>query len=398
MKLLLTGDLHLGRTSTRLPSSQRERARTVAGWKRIVDAALEEQVTAVILSGDVLDEANRYWESLTPFSEGIARLAAQGIRTIAVSGNHDADVLPSLTAGFPDKEVLLLGTQGWERVTLKDNGSPVVHIDGWSFPTKTVRTDPTRDYTAPASDGIPVLGVVHGDLGATDSTYAPLSLSQLQSLPVDGWLLGHLHTHSFTPGSPWVLMPGSPHPLDPGEPEIHHAWIVTVDGGHLSSPEPVCPADLIYQTVDIELTAEAPVNPDALQKRILTSLAPTDAFQILRIRFTGQTDDPEELAEVTASLTDWEDSRFCIEKVLLDLESSLHLDTLEEAGPVPSRIVQALKTLPPELADRLAEVEAQLSRQKEFTSHGLKEFSGETLPVQALLERTLRAALEEESQ
>ena len=397
MKLLLTGDLHLGRTSTRLPSGQRERGRTISAWKRLVHAALDEKVHAVVLSGDVLDETNSYWEASGPFQRGIQELAAKGIRTLAVAGNHDADVLPSLANSLPPEAFTLIGTNGkWERVTLEENGSPALHIDGWSFPSRTFRQDPTQSYQARASDHLPVLGVVHGDLGATESSYAPLSLSRLQSYPVDGWLLGHLHKPSFTSGSPWVLMPGSPHPLDPGEPDLHQAWIVETKNGSLTEPRPCCPATLLYRTLELELTPSDDLSLDHLQAKIRSEVQQTtsDAFQILRVNFTGQHDHVNELTELTQHLTDWEAPDACIEKVSIDVLPSLELDALQNAGPVPSYLASALKDIPPELHSRLEQTLRTLTHQKEFNAHGLNEISLQDLPLRPLLERTLRCTLE----
>lgn len=64
LRLLMTGDLHLGRSSSRLPDALKHEARAATAWGRIVDLALAEQVSAVLLSGDVADESNRFWEAV----------------------------------------------------------------------------------------------------------------------------------------------------------------------------------------------------------------------------------------------------------------------------------------------------------------------------------------------
>lgn len=368
----------------------------MSGWNRLVDAALREQVDAVLLSGDLLDESNKFWEAIGPFQSGISRLAAQGIRTLAVAGNHDADVLPRLAATLPRDQFHLIGAGGeWERVTLEKDGRPVLHVDGWSFPSSIHRQDPTRSYPGQSSP-LPVLGMVHGDMGASESKYAPLSLSRLQSLSVDGWLLGHIHKPGFTPGGPWVLMPGSPHPLDPGEPDLHHAWQVEVKNGALTPPVPCCPAALMYRTLEIPLSRDTPPTLDGIHKAIRTQVDARDtaAYQVLRLRFTGETDAPEELEELTRSLTDWEDASACVEQVQLETTSLPDRERLREAGPVPARILEALDTLPPGLTVLLEEQIRKLSRQKEFSAHVLPDLRLEDLPVQSLLEKTLRAALE----
>ena len=397
MKLLLTGDLHLGRTSARLPAGQRGIGRTISAWERLVASAIREKVQAVILSGDILDESNKYWEASGPFQAGIEKLAAHNIRTLAVAGNHDADVLPNLAKTLPAEAFTLIGANGiWERVTLEERGTPALHIDGWSFPSRSFKKDPTRTYSPDTSDTIPVLGVVHGELGATESPYAPLSLSRLQQLPVDGWLLGHIHKPSFTSSSPWVLMPGSPHPLDPGEPGVHHAWITETDHGTLTPPRPCCTAALHYRTVELELRPDDLPSVDWIHSRLREKIrsAETDAYQVLRVRFTGQHDAGEDLTEMTRTLTDWEDPQACVEHVSVEVLPPLNPDALREAGPVPAYLVTALETIPPELQTRLEHTVRTLTHQKEFSGQDLTEITPGDLPIRSLLERPLRSALE----
>lgn len=397
MKLLLTGDLHLGRTSTRLPSSKRDQGRAISGWKRLVDAAIQEGVHAVVLSGDVLDQTDAFWEASGPFSQGIHQLARHGIHTYAVAGNHDAMILPHLAASLPGDAFTLVGANGiWERVTLEENGSPALYLDGWSFQTTTQRTDPTQSYPPQLPDGVPVLGVVHGDPGVADSKYAPLSLSRLQSLPVDGWLLGHIHKPTLTPGAPWVLMPGSPHPLDPGEPDAHHGWLLEVQGGKLTDPVPFCPAAIRYRSVTLTLGPEEHLTYDSILRR-LEEVVQQEAFeglQILRVTFSGEVADPDAVEELTRSLTEWEHPEACVESVRLDTHAPLDLDALQQAGPVPSLLVQALTEPPPELQERLAKVIRDLDQRREFRESDLPDLTPEDLITPALLEHTLRAVKE----
>ena len=53
MKLLCTGDLHVGRRSSGLPSDDKHSC--AAAWSRVVDEALVAKVDVVLLSGDLMD-------------------------------------------------------------------------------------------------------------------------------------------------------------------------------------------------------------------------------------------------------------------------------------------------------------------------------------------------------
>ncbi|MEX2501888.1 MAG: metallophosphoesterase, partial [Trueperaceae bacterium] len=223
MRLLLTGDLHIGRTSTRVPSELPQSDRSAAGaWNRIVRLATEEACDVVCLSGDVADQSNKFWEAIGPLEAGVTTLAEAGIQVVAVTGNHDHDVLPRLADQLPDGLLTLLGRGGrWERTTLEgDDGRPSLHLDGWSFPKARVTDDPLAAYDLPHDGAVPTLGLVHGDLDLSTSPYAPLSRERLRRAAPDAWLLGHVHVpglHDLDAGG-WALYPGSPQAQDPGEP------------------------------------------------------------------------------------------------------------------------------------------------------------------------------------
>ena len=237
--LLLTGDVHIGRSSSRVSESMRHEARAGAAWARIAELALTEQVNALLLSGDVVDESNRFWEAIGPLEAGLSRLGEAGIPVLAVAGNHDYAVLARLADQLPRERFALLGRGGtWERFTLEHDGRPWLNIDGWSFPQASVLTSPLDSYDQAPDPDVPTLGFVHGDLGVANTRYAPLDLGRMQALPPQAWLLGHIHAPRLeaAEGRPWVLMPGSPQALDPGEPGPHGPWISEIDGSVLRQP------------------------------------------------------------------------------------------------------------------------------------------------------------------
>lgn len=283
MKILCAGDLHLGRRSSRLPRRLDGRAHSAAGgWERIVDLALREGVDVVALSGDLVDRENRFYEAVGPLEAGLRRLAAAGITTVAVTGNHDFDVLPrladSLASGGSGSDTAdasgsatsgpaasgsaplrLLGRGGvWERATIR-RGDRVVHLDGWSFPSQYVRESPLSSYELPVPDDGVVLGLLHADLEQPGSPYAPVLLPELRARPVDFWLLGHIHAPYLHEGAGLapVLYPGSPQALDPGERGAHGAWIVTIEPGRRFGARFVPLSTVRYDEVVIDLTGAA---------------------------------------------------------------------------------------------------------------------------------------------
>lgn len=314
MKLLLSGDLHIGRSSTRVPDSVRPddlRAATV--WRRIVELAIGEQVAAVCLSGDVADQDNKFWEAIGPLEEGLLRLADAKIRTVAVAGNHDHDVLGRLADHLPHEHFTVLGRGGqWERITIH-HGRSSLHLDGWSFPRQQVHHSPLERYNLPKDSNTPILGIVHGDLDSPTTPYAPLDLARLQGLPPTGWLLGHLHGYRLIGAQTgrWVLYPGSPQALDPGETGPHGPWIVEISSSAMGVPEHWPLSRIWYGQCEINLSTASneseieSVVLNGIRERtahIVATAGPHLAHISLRLKLVGTTRASHHVREVTSQL------------------------------------------------------------------------------------------------
>ncbi|HUE96543.1 MAG TPA: DNA repair exonuclease [Longimicrobiaceae bacterium] len=230
MKILCTGDVHIGRRSSKLPSGLEARTHSSAeAWSRLIDLALAERVDVVAVTGDLVDEANRFFEAFGPVERGLRRLTEAGIVVVLVAGNHDHEVLPRIVDEVRLEGVRLLGRGGcWERLTI-DRGGERLHVDGWSFPSARHLASPLAEYV-PAPDGAPILAVVHGDLDQPRSPYGPLTTPDLRRFPHTFFALGHVHTPRVVnePGGARALYPGSPQALDPGEPGPHGVFLLHV--------------------------------------------------------------------------------------------------------------------------------------------------------------------------
>ncbi len=282
--LVLSGDLHLGRASSQVPGQvHRDELRATGAWGRIVELAIRGRAAAVCLSGDVVDQDNRFWEAIGPLERGIQRLSSEGVRTVAVAGNHDHEVLARLADQFTPEAFQLLGRNGnWERLTLKQDGHAILHVDGWSFPKSRVQTSPLDSYDFARDPNIPTLGLVHGDLDTFSSPYGPLDQASLKGIGPSAWLLGHVHAPRLIAeqGLPWILYPGSPQALDPGEAGVHGPWTCRVGSGVLETPVQVPTSSVGYVGLTIDL--EGVGDEAELQVRILERIR-EEAEEIIRI-------------------------------------------------------------------------------------------------------------------
>jgi len=253
VKILATGDLHIGRRSSKIPDDfgNPEGLSCASMWTRLVECAIEEKVDLVLLSGDIVDQDNSFFEAIAPLETGLEKLHSHGIQTCATAGNHDAAAFPRLARLVDTGSFHLLGENGtWESVDCQRDGQPLARVQGWSFPSRHHKTSPLLHHDLEPHPDVPTIGLLHADLEVADSDYAPVTLQELQSKSVAIWVLGHQHKprHEKQAGRPQVLYPGSPQAMDPGESGAHGPWIVQIEGRDRVTAEQLPLSTVRYET------------------------------------------------------------------------------------------------------------------------------------------------------
>ncbi len=333
IRLLVTGDMHIGRRPTKVADADATRWSCARMWETIVDRAVAEGVDAVALSGDVVDHDNRFFEATGPLERGIMRLADKNIPTFAVSGNHDYDVLHRLADSIDSEHFHLLGRGGrWEETTLERDGEPVLRVQGWSFPAMHVPTSPLATYDLSVSDDLATLGMLHADLGATASRYAPITLDELRGTDVHFWLLGHIHSPQLneSSGATPVLYPGSPQAMHPGEVGPHGPWLLDIDGPRAISAQQLLLSKVQYASLPIDL--EGVGAQDEFESRTVRQVrasladAVTDnsEFELLSLRLSliGRTSLCGNLDQLSTHLTD--ELRLTVGSVTAQIETVIN--------------------------------------------------------------------------
>ena len=288
MKILAAADLHMGRRSTGLTGDMESLA-TKYAWLRLVQWAIDNNVDAVALAGDVVDQSNGFFESIGPLQTGFQRLGEAGIEVFLVTGNHDHKVLPA-SVDTQYKHVHLLGPNGqWGVESLTRNGETVQFV-GWSYPTFTssVKVSPLPLLgTVQLDVNFPVIGLLHADLDPVkESNYCPVWQRDLVGVGVGTWILGHIHK----PGS-WDLpgttihYPGSLQALSAKESGAHGFLLLTVDAGRIKIDR-IPFSTVRYGGLDIDVTG-ADTQEDVW--RILTEAVMADArdrlYELEGVRF-----------------------------------------------------------------------------------------------------------------
>ena len=311
VRILFVGDMHLGRLPSRVPPAALDqgginlRDLGPAGtWKRIVDAAIEHEVDAVALAGDLVDRDNSIFEAYGPLATGVRKLIEKGILVAGVAGNHDTRVLPKLAAEI--KGFHLLGPGGtWSTLSVSRDNGLAVNLVGWSFPSHHHTASPLHT-PPPRPDGI-TLGLLHADLFDSGSRYAPVKSADLQSVGYRGWFLGHIHKPDpiLTDGTPFYL--GSVTGLKPTETGCHGPVLVQVDQEGQIEAKRLPLATLRWEERDLDCSSLADPAIDlaahllhelqSLHDTLEGELDETRALGV-RVTLTGEVDDPAALEKV----------------------------------------------------------------------------------------------------
>jgi len=314
LNLLCTGDIHLGRHPTRIPAEiDGQQFSTKSVWQSTVDEAIRRRVDAVLISGDVVDRENRYFEAYGAFEAGLLRLETEEIPVVVVAGNHDYDVLPRLVRELDHENLHLVGDGGnWEEWTLVQDGEARLHIHGWSFPKEHVVSSPLEEYDLSSDTDVPILGLLHADLDSPGSQYGPVQSNELLDKSVDGWLLGHIHKPAVNNGQdPLVIYPGSPQALDPGEQGSHGPWNLQITNAGELTAEQIPLATIQYGQfeVDVGETDDPKAIPSLVREQIedrIQSDIETGPLELLlaRVRLIGRTAAHSEIHRQRESIED----------------------------------------------------------------------------------------------
>ncbi|NLF32715.1 MAG: DNA repair exonuclease [Planctomycetes bacterium] len=354
-RFLTAGDIHLGRRPARVPRDQDSpQFAPRHAWDALVASAIAQQVDAVALTGDVVDQENRFYEAFSDLHRGVRRLVDAGIAVVAVAGNHDCDVLPRLAAQIDGFR--LLGRDGrWEAVELNGRDGTRVRFVGWSFPRRHVTDNPLAAFEPPAGDG-PVVGLLHCDCPSQTGPYAPVTLEDFRRSRVDLWALGHIHNgRVLGDDRPIVFYPGSLQGLDPTEDGPHGAWAVTLEAGRPPAMERHPLAALQWAHLAVPLEGAATIEQAVTEAvRALNRQVRTAAGHVrgvgCRLRFTGRTALSRQVADHAARLVQeyrpsFDGISYFIETVDDDTRPDVALEALARADDPAGLLARRLLVL-----------------------------------------------------
>ncbi|MEZ6134296.1 MAG: DNA repair exonuclease [Pirellulaceae bacterium] len=180
-------------TAARLQNASRR------ALQNVVQVAIENQVCAVVIAGDLFDGPVKDVGAGLWVDSQFKRLARENIAVILIRGNHDALSNARRVIRW-SKNVHEMPADAPATVCLEKAG---IAFHGQSFGARSEATDLALAYPAPTM-GYFNVGVLHTSLAGSPNhdNYAPTSITTLESKGYDYWALGHIHARTEQSQSP----------------------------------------------------------------------------------------------------------------------------------------------------------------------------------------------------
>ena len=278
LRIIHAADLHLDSPFEALgEKAARRRAEQRALLERIAALARQRRAQLLLLAGDLLDTGGAYAETGRTLCSA---LSGAGCPVFIAPGNHDwyGTLSPYARLELPEN-VHVFKTAAMSGVELSALGA---RVWGAAF-TDNVSPPLLRGFHAERKPGFVNIGVLHGEAGAPDSRYNPITEEEIAASGLDYLALGHVHTCGGLrrAGDVFYAWPGCPEGrgfdecgekgvlyLELGEGECRAEFvplegrryeIVRVD---MSRPEPLFPDSGGRDIVRLILTGETETAPD----------------------------------------------------------------------------------------------------------------------------------------
>ena len=257
MKFIHAADIHLDsalRGLERYEGAPVEeiRSATRRAFDNLVQLAIDEQVTFVLLAGDLYDGDWKDYNTGLYFVGQMQRLHAASIPAFIVAGNHDAASQITKSLRLPDN-VTLFSTRKPQSIILEDAG---VAIHGQGFSTRAVTEDLSLGY--PQGDAqLFNIGLLHTSLDGKPGhePYAPCTVDGLRSKGYQYWALGHVHQREIISEDPWIVFPGNIQGRHIRETGAKGCTLVRVENGVVSSVEHVDLDVMRWAQCDVDVSA-----------------------------------------------------------------------------------------------------------------------------------------------
>jgi exonuclease SbcD len=264
---------------------------TFDSLRRLVDLCLISRAEFLLLAGDLFDGPRLSLKAQVRLRQELARLAAAGVETFIVWGNHDYLATSDLSLDWPPG-VMVFPAEEVTGCEVRRGGATLARIFGVSHGNAAERENLARRFPSPAP-GPFTIGLLHANLDkiAGHEDYAPCSLADLVRPGFDYWALGHIHAPGVRrPAQPAVVYAGNPQGRHINESGPRGSYLVEVDGHEVQLHFQET-ATISWEAREVEVSGFSHLTQVAAHlSTVVEEARPQGAAQglILRLTLTGR--------------------------------------------------------------------------------------------------------------
>ncbi len=291
-RFLHLADLHLDSAyGGSAATVERLRAATLEALENAVQFAIEAKVDAVVIAGDAFDDDRLGYDSRSVLRPEIARLSAEGISVVYVTGNHDPGAATARAATLQLHAAPDSPSAGAVHTHL-DGAPQVLHLPsrhggtGAQVVLAGHATSRVTDNLArgmqellqrePLRPDVARIGVLHTQVVSASGAdghgpYAPCSVADLMACDLDYWALGHVHVRGRVDAAVPAYYPGNLQGRNAKESGPKGGLLVELDvDGLEGEPEfiPFAPVEFFRCAGIVVANAE----PEAVAEQIAAAL------------------------------------------------------------------------------------------------------------------------------
>jgi len=253
IKVIHTGDLHLGMTFKSLGSKSKLHRRDCQDvFSNIVNLCIKENVDALLIAGDLFDNPNPSKSIITFVIDELKRLKDKKIPAFIISGNHDPYKKESLwfEYSFPSN-VHIFDNNNLDSETI---GNLTVYGIAYTNNTK----EPLENFKAKESENFNI-GLIHGSTvnlkvdEDPEYSYRPIKKLQIDNSNLDYVALGHFHDLLEIKGKVKCFYSGSPEGLSFKNNSDSSVLLVKYSDGKVDV-RPIKTAIREFHTLEVDCT------------------------------------------------------------------------------------------------------------------------------------------------
>ena len=324
---------------------------TRAAFVNLVDFAVSEEVSLVLLAGDIYDGDWPDYNTGLFFAAQLKRLQDANVRVVIVSGNHDAASVISKHLRLPTNATVLSHAKP-QVVIFEDLG---IAVTGQSFASREVTNDLSQAFPKPA-EGLFNFALLHtsADGRPGHERYAPCKPAELALRGYDYWALGHVHSREIVSETPWIVFSGNLQGRHAREIGAKGFFLVEIDNNVVSSVTPVDVDVVRWDVVTLDVTDAATIDDvsASFAEAATQVLSGADGRLVAaRVVLIGATTahaalvrDPDRLrAQLCEAAIEVADSRLWIERIQVKTSAPARVTQLVGRDESTTELVAALR-------------------------------------------------------